>query len=170
VSCRKCGGRKFLMTSVPCDKCAPLAKMDSEVRKEWTDLKRPKTFEDAVALFDFIKERGEDPHWSLQYYGFGEHLTFWAGYGGFWDFDVDNGTAFNWVRMKEIIIESAQDMYDNLREHRANLFENTDILRKDEKMCRGDWTKNEDGRCDTCKFVDEFEVKKNGGKGQQNGI
>lgn len=92
------------------------------IGKEWTSFKRPKTFKEAIEWLDFVNSRGEDPQWSIQYYGFGEHFTFWSGYGGFIDFDIDNGTGIDWHKMKEIIIESAQTLYDDLRENRPHLF------------------------------------------------
>ena len=97
---------------------------------------KPKTFEEAVAFFNFWNKRGEDPQWSIQYYGFGEHLTFWSGYGGFIDFDIDNGTAISWGRLKEIIIESAQSLWEDLRKNKKHLFKRWSIgtkkVRKDE--------------------------------------
>jgi len=89
----------------------------------WTDLKRPETFPEAIAFFEFVTKRGEDPQWSIQYYGFGEHFTFWSGYGGFIDFNIDNGTAISWERLKEIIIESAQELYYEIKKNRPSLFE-----------------------------------------------
>ena len=92
-------------------------------QKDWKDFKKPETFEEAIEFLDFVNIRGEDPQWSIQYYGFGEHFTFWSGYGGFIDFGIDNGTAINWERMKEIIIESAQALYDDIKKNRPHLFE-----------------------------------------------
>jgi len=89
---------------------------------EWKEIKRPETFPEAITFFEFVRKRGEDPQWSIHYYGFGEHFTFWSGYGGFIDFDIDNGTAINWERMKEIIVESAQALYDDIKENKPHLF------------------------------------------------
>jgi len=92
-------------------------------QKDWKDFKKPETFEEAIEFLDFVNIRGEDPQWSIQYYGFGEHFTFWSGYGGFIDFGIDNGTAINWETMKKIIIESAQALYDDIKKNRPHLFE-----------------------------------------------
>lgn len=90
---------------------------------EFSDFpQKPQTFEEAVAFFNFVTKRGEDPQWSIQYYGFGEHFTFWSGYGGFIDFNIDNGTAINWRRLKEIIIESAQSLWEDLKKNRPHFF------------------------------------------------
>ena len=72
--------------------------------------KEIKTFKGACDFFDFANMHGEGFGWSIQYYGFGEHFTFWAGYGTFDDFDIDKGTQIPWERMKEIIIESAESL------------------------------------------------------------
>jgi hypothetical protein len=55
------------------------------------------------------KELKYDEHtgWSIRYYGFGEHFTFWMGDGSFLDFNMDGDTKITWEKLKEIIIESA---------------------------------------------------------------
>ena len=99
-----------------------------EEYKKWMNVdyedlsKKPETFEEAVAFLNFWTRRGQDPQWSIQYYGFGEHFTFWSGFGGFYDFDIDNGTAISWNRLKEIIIESAQSLWEDLKKYKPHLF------------------------------------------------
>lgn len=67
----------------------------------------------AIEFFEWAKEhRGRDSSWSIQYYGFGEHLTYWPGDGTFTDFNIDKGQGISWDKMKSILIESA----NNLRE------------------------------------------------------
>lgn len=67
----------------------------------------------AVEFLEWAKyENGSDSTWSIQYYGFGEHFTHWAGDGTFIDFEVDRGTGISWRMMSTILIESA----NNLRE------------------------------------------------------
>jgi len=75
-------------------------------------MKRPETFEEAIKYFEKLRKSGDDPQWSIQYWGFGEHFTFWAGYGTFIDFGIDRGSAFGWDKLKKIILESAQEHYD----------------------------------------------------------
>jgi len=104
--------------------------------KTWySDFKKPETIFEALAFFDFVTSHGDAPQWSLQYYGYGEHLTFWSGFGGFTDFNVDNGTAIDWSRLKEIIVESAQDLYDDLKEYKPHLFKSSphDLIKKGKK-------------------------------------
>jgi len=91
--------------------------------KTFEDFKRPKTFNQAVKFFDFITRHGHAGAWSIQYWGFGEHFTFWAGFGTFIDFGVDQNTPITWDKMKEIIIESAQDLYDEILYFEIQRFE-----------------------------------------------
>lgn len=63
-------------------------------------------FKEAVEFFDDI--HGWEPVWSIQYYGFGEHFTFWRGDGTFDDFHIDHNTPITWEKLKEIIIKSAE--------------------------------------------------------------
>ena len=79
--------------------------------KRWSDFKKPETFNEAVEWLNFATEHGNDVVWSIQYYGFGEHFTFWRGDGTFDDFNIDKGTGISWKKMQEIIIESAQSLY-----------------------------------------------------------
>jgi len=90
--------------------------------------KRPENFEEATKFLDKINSLGSDVNWSIQYLGFGEHFNFFAGYGVFDDFDIDHGTMINWQRMKEIIIESAQSTYDQMKKHNPHLFEKDEVL------------------------------------------
>ena len=107
-----------------------MSKLDGlYIKKEWYDLKEAKTFEEAIELLDFICSRGEDPQWSIQYYGFGEHFTFWSGYGHFIDFHdignggIDRGTTISWVDLKKIIIESANSLLEDIKKNCTHLFE-----------------------------------------------
>ena len=86
----------------------------SEAEKEDEDRepKKPETFEEAVKFLDETSIYWEKFNWSIRYYGVGEHFTFWAGFGGFIDWNFDNGTAISWKEMKKVIIDSAQHLYD----------------------------------------------------------
>ena len=72
----------------------------------------PETFTEAVEYLDKKGQNIEALYFSIQYYGFGEHFTTWARQDGFIDFGIDDGTVISWPRMKEIIIETAQHLYE----------------------------------------------------------
>lgn len=74
--------------------------------KEYYPKVKQMTIEEAIAYLE-SKSFGDNFGWSIRYYGFGEHLTFWAGDGTFIDFGIDQDTKINWDKMKQIIIESA---------------------------------------------------------------
>lgn len=98
-----------------------------QIEEEWNKMlhMKIKTFKDAIRFLDWAKSNGFDVFWSIQYYGFGEHFTFWTGFGGFHDFGIDQNTPITWRRMKEIIIQSARDLQ-------------RDICEWEEKKERGD--------------------------------
>ena len=93
-----------------------------EYLKKLKKPKRPETFEEAVKFLDYMNEHGEGFNWSIRYYGFGEHFTFWAGLGGFIDWHFDRGTAISWKEMKKVIIDSAQYLYDELEAEGKGMF------------------------------------------------
>lgn len=80
--------------------------------REYYPLIPTMTFEEAIQFLE--KELLYDEHtkWSIRYYGFGEHFTFWPGDGTFIDFGVDDDTPITWDKMKQIIIESAMARKD----------------------------------------------------------
>lgn len=132
TKCSKCGktlkDNSNLIGTFVCKSCQKkqiedyIEKWKAFQNIDWSAFKKPETFAEAVAFLEFVTMRGEDPQWSIQYYGFGEHFTFWSGYGGFIDFDIDNGTAISWQKLKDIIVESAQALYDDLQEKKPHLF------------------------------------------------
>ena len=71
----------------------------------------------AIDFFEWAKDhRGRDSMWSIQYYGFGEHLTHWSGDGTFLDFNIDKGQGISWNKMKSILIESANNLREAMKE------------------------------------------------------
>src|SRR3990167_9119068 len=92
--------------------------------KDWKD-SRPTDFMESIKFLDYCYNHAIDSHWSIQYYGYGEHLTYWSGFTpqsyGFADFGVDQGTAINWKLMKEIIIESAQCLWDAIKQDKPHV-------------------------------------------------
>lgn len=105
------------MTSKKGTKCLTMRdfKRIADERKRWLNMKIEKV-EDATKFFDYVREHtGYDCAWSLQYYGFGEHFTFWPGDGTFTDFNIDKGTAFGWGKMKVILVVSAKHLQEHLK-------------------------------------------------------
>jgi len=90
-------------------------------------IKKPETFIEAVEFFDLLQNNHSyQPIWSIQYYGFGEHFTCWSGFGTFTDFNINLNTTIDWKKMKEIIIESAKYIYEELEEHYLHWLKNID--------------------------------------------
>jgi len=72
---------------------------------------------EAIAFFEWAKEqKGTDSVWSIQYWGFGEHFTHWSGDGTFLDFNIDKGQGISWYQMKGILVESANNLREVMRE------------------------------------------------------
>jgi len=97
---------------------------------KWENMIRPETFEQAIVFFEFVGNNGFDCHWSIKYWGFGEHFTFWL--DGFYDFGIDEGTPITWGKMKEIILESAQAMHDYIAETRPHLLKKSEEKKRNE--------------------------------------
>ena len=75
--------------------------------KEYYPNVKEMTIEEAIAYLDEKLKYDKHCGWSIRYYGFGEHLTFWAGDGSFIDFGIDQDTKLTWDKMRQLIIESA---------------------------------------------------------------
>ena len=89
------------------------------------DSREIRTLREAFEFFEWAKnENGQDCAWSIQYYGFGEHFTFWAGDGSFDDFNIDRGQAISWEKMKEILIYCANRLREVMQKQRKERLKN----------------------------------------------
>ena len=70
------------------------------------------TFEEAIKYLEEKCKFDEYSGWSIRYYGYGEHLTYWSGDGTFIDFGIDEDTKITWNKFKQVIIESAMAKKD----------------------------------------------------------
>lgn len=75
--------------------------------KEYYPMVPQMTFEEAIKFLEQDLKYDDHTKWSIRYYGFGEHFTFWPGDGTFIDFGIDDDTAISWEQMKQILIQSA---------------------------------------------------------------
>lgn len=75
--------------------------------KEYFPSVKQMDIKEAIEYLEDKLKYDDHTGWSIRYYGFGEHLTFWPGDGTFLDFSIDDDTKITWEKLKQVIIESA---------------------------------------------------------------
>ena len=80
--------------------------------KEFYPTVKPMDITEAILYLEDKLKYNENIGWSIRYYGFGEHFTFWCGDGSFIDFGIDEDTKITWNKFKQVIIESAMAKKD----------------------------------------------------------